>query len=132
MVKNRIQILFLFLCIAVYASQEVGYDEKLMVPAMITEVTDDAPEDVVKSKEEEERIQQLAVATVANMAHSIITIGNAHDDSQVVAREVANIVGSFASFVMQAMKHPTILELLEDEELTRSVYRSLLTKRNII
>ena len=70
----------------------------------------------VKSKEEEERIQHLAIATVANMAQGIVNIGNHSDDPQAVAKEVAGIMANFTTFVLQAMKNPAALKLLEDEQ----------------
>jgi len=75
----------------------------------------------IKSKEEEERIQHLAIATVANMAQGIVSIGNHSDNPQVVAQQVAGIVANFTSFVMQAMKNPNTLDMLRDEQFCKRV-----------
>jgi len=76
----------------------------------------DTDDTAVKSKEEEERIQHLAISTVANMAQGILNIGNHSDDPQAVAKEVAGIMANFTTFVLQAMKNPKALEFLHDEE----------------
>lgn len=75
----------------------------------------------LKSKEEEERIQHLAVTTVANMAQGIVSIGNHPDDPQVVAQQVAGIVANFTNFVMQAMKNANAVQLLQDEQFCKCV-----------
>jgi len=72
---------------------------------------------VTKSKEDDERIAHLAISTLANMAQGIVTIGNHSEDPKVVEKEVANIMANFTVFVVQAMKNPNALKMLDEEEL---------------
>jgi len=79
---------------------------------------------LTKEKEEEERIQQMAIQTVANMAQGILAIGNNPHDPQVVSQNIAGILGSFAGLVAYAMKNPEFFSLLHSEK-----FRCLLSKR---
>ncbi len=72
---------------------------------------------IAKSKQDDEQIEHLAIATLANMAQGIVNIGNHSDDPKVVEKEVANIMANFTAFVVQAMKNPNALKMLDEEEL---------------
>lgn len=81
--------------------------------------------EIARSKEEEERIQHLAVETVTNMAYGIINIGKDPNNPEHVAREIAGILGNFANLVTQAMKHPSIALMLDDPEFREVIHRNV-------
>lgn len=70
---------------------------------------------ITKSKDDDERIEHLAITTLANMAQGIVNIGNHSDDSKIVEKEVANIMANFTVFVIQAMKNHQTLKIDEEE-----------------
>jgi len=93
----------------------------------IIELTDQEEDfnEIAKSKEEEERLQRLAVETVTNMAYGIINIGKDPNNPEAVAREVVGILGNFANLVTQAMKHSSIALMLHDPEFHEMIHRKV-------
>jgi len=81
----------------------------------------------------DQQVGQLAVATLANMAQGILCIGFDPHNSQNVATSVTNIVGNFASFVVQAMKQKNVdfETLLNDEEFIQELTSLLIKKVEI-
>lgn len=73
-------------------------------------------------------IQQMAVNTVAQMATNLINIGANPHNPQHVGAQVVSLLGSFVNFVTYAMRHPEVLELIDDAEF-KEVMRSYLEKK---
>lgn len=82
----------------------------------------------VKVSPSDLEIQQMAVNTVAQMATNLINIGANPHNPQHVGVQVVSLLGSFVNFVTYAMRHPEILELIEDAEF-KEVMRSCLQKK---
>lgn len=92
------------------------------------------------SKEDDEQklnaqqLQQLAVATAANIAQLIFAIGSDPHNPPNVANNVTNIIGHFANFVAQAMndKSININELLADEKFLAACKQILVNNIEVI
>ena len=84
------------------------------------ETTQESPTDI--------EIQQMAVNTVAQMANNLINISANPHNPQHVGAQVVALLGSFVNFVTYAMRHPDILELIEDDDF-KEVVRNCLEKK---
>jgi len=92
------------------------------------------PSEKEEQKPNEKEIQQMAIGALANMAQGILNIGWDPHNSQNVATNVTNIVGTFASFVAHAMndKSINIEELLTNEEFLSKCVTLFLSKAESI
>lgn len=70
---------------------------------------------------EDAQVQHLAVQTMANMADNLVNIGLDPHNPHVVGSSVVNIIGSFVHFVVTAMRHPEIIEQVQNEELEKII-----------
>lgn len=73
------------------------------------------------------RVQQMAIQTMATMANNLVNIGIDPHNPQVVGSSIVNIVGSFVNFVVTAMRHPELLDMLHNEEF-QTLVRSYVAK----
>ena len=72
-------------------------------------------------------VQQLAIATLANMAQGFINIGHDPHNPSNVANSVTTIVGNFANFVAHAMKDRNIaVDALLSDELFKELCKKVL------
>jgi len=81
----------------------------------------------------DQQAAQLAAATLANMAGNLIDLSFNPYNPQNVAQNITNMVGTFASFVVQAMKQKNVdfKTLLNDEEFIQELTTLIIKKVEI-
>lgn len=73
----------------------------------------------------DKEIQLMAISTLANMASAIVNIGSEPHNSVSVGANVIKILGGFVNFVSYAMRHPELLELIEQPEFQDALNRAI-------
>jgi hypothetical protein len=74
-----------------------------------------------KQQIEDLQIQQMAVQTMAVMASNLIQIGADPYNPRVVGPGIANIIGNFVNFVVTAMRHPELIDFIQNEEFQQTI-----------
>lgn len=81
-----------------------------------------------KEDAHDREVANMAISTLASMATSLVNIGSDAHNPQVVSSNVISILSSFINFITYALRHPQVIELLNDELFQEALRNYLITR----
>ncbi len=111
-----ISIVLSFFYVGIYAQQQADYDQVMTTTLDSDQPKKEVPQPLATHNQDDDRqVAEMAITTLASMAHNIINIGADAHNPQVIGSNVISILGSFVHFVTYALRNPRVVDLLKDE-----------------
>lgn len=88
-------------------------------------INEQKPKQQETKPDKEKEVQLMAISTLANMATAVVGIGTDPLNGVSVGEKIIRILSSFINFVSYAMKHPEVIDLIEEPEFREALTRAI-------